>query len=52
MSDYLTDLGYAMDPTRYATNAQKTSNDTLLENAPKDGGKSNTDLTLDRKSVV
>ena len=47
MSDYLTDLGYAMDPTRYATNAQKTSNDTLLENAPKDEGKSNTDLTFE-----
>ena len=46
MSDYLTDLGYTMDPTRYAQSTSSV-NSALLENAPKEESKSNTDLTFE-----
>lgn len=45
-----TDLGYLMDPTKYAQYAQKTqqsNNEYLLENAPKEAGKDNTNLTFE-----
>ena len=48
MSDYLTDLGYAMDPTRYAQAAQQSSQKGIWdESLTKEAARDNTNLTFE-----